>query len=237
MSKPSRVTVLMQLEAYANAMTPPEDGKHALKSCWWELTKARQMKSSSVMPVETAFRATNVREEFRATTRVRISLENHSDGEENVRDFPDLKDEDDEGNQNEVNRIVPPNFSLVDAVEEYRKSHQRNTPETPHSVNDKVGLRQRKKTSTDKSDAGETSSDGWVVVNETDDENVSDQMLMKQLDIVDPVELVAGGLPPRELKRAQQEARKALVSYIQAANAAAILLTSLQAQRGGAREI
>ena len=234
MSQPSRVTVLVQLEAYANAMSPSQDGKHALKSCWWELTKARQMKSSSMMPVETAFRATDVREEFRAKTRVRISLENHSDGDENVRDFPDLKDEDDEGKQNEINAIAPLNFSLVDAVEEYRKSQRRNTPETSSSVNDQVGLRQRKKTGTNKSDAGETSTDGWVVVNESGDENVSDQVLMKQLDIVDPVELVAGGLPPRELKRAQQEAHKALVGYIQAANAAAILLTSLQGQRGSA---
>ena len=35
---------------------------------------------------------------------------------------------------------------------------------------------------------------------------------------MDPLELLAGALPPKELHRAQQEARACLQSYLQAAN-------------------
>ena len=35
---------------------------------------------------------------------------------------------------------------------------------------------------------------------------------------MDPLELLAGALPPKELHRAQQEARVCLQSYLQAAN-------------------
>ena len=69
---------------------------------------------------------------------------------------------------------------------------------------------------------------GWVVV---DNDDTNDNMILKELNIVEPIELIAGGLPPKELKLAQKQAQKALQEYINIANKATILLSTLQKQQ------
>ena len=197
----------------------------ALKKCWWELTKARQMKSSKMIPIDVPFTASNVREEFNAKIRLDITV-------------PDLVLNDDDA---DTVVSAPPTFVILDAVEEYKKSRQNDNNEndnkkmstptktpTAASSSSDTGLRQRKGDSNNDNNSSDGDS-GWVVVD--NDTNENQAMIMKELNIVEPIELIAGGLPPKELKLAQKQAQKALQEYINIANKATILLSTLQKQQ------
>jgi hypothetical protein len=260
----------MQLETYANSTattttdSPPpggrEEGGKALKSCFWQLTKARQSKAKGALTVESAFLASNVREEFRARTRVMIlpsSSSNHK--------VPLLLDEEEDKTANvrtttsttttlSLDATLPPTFVLYDTVEEYRKGKNGATTDDDNTAVDATifskttttkdgGLRQRKNKSKNEdkenqknNKEGILSSSSWELVDELDANNNKDADLdydeVLQDFQVDPLELLGGGFPPRELRRAQEEAHKALTSYIQAANAAALLLHSLRQAAG-----
>jgi hypothetical protein len=260
----SRITLLMQLETYANSTSTTtdapaaggrEEGGKALKSCFLQLTKARQSKAKGALTVESAFLASNVREEFRARTRVMMIMSSSNK-------VPLLLDEDDDETANvgttttatflSVDAPQPPTFVLYDTVEEYRKVKNadmndddttvmlsKTTTTTNTTIKD-GGLRQRKNKSKSEdkenqknSNEGISSSSSWELVDELDanhnntNTDLADDEVLQDFQ-VGPLELLGGGFPPRELRRAQEEAQKALTSYVQAANAAAVLLHSLR---------
>ena len=142
-------------------------------------------------------------------------------------------------NDDDADTVVsaPPTFVILDAVEEYKKSRQNDNNEndnkkmstptktpTAASSSSDTGLRQRKGDSNNDNNSSDGDS-GWVVVD--NDTNENQAMIMKELNIVEPIELIAGGLPPKELKLAQKQAQIALREYINIANKATILLSTL----------
>ena len=109
---------------------------------------------------------------------------------------------------------------------------------TASDPTNETGLRQRKgpKTTMSKSissnnadGGGSTFEEAWTIVQEVDLlEDDEETLLLKK----DPVELLGGWFPPRDLKAAQQNAKQALEGYIQAANEAAAILAILNEHHG-----
>ena len=98
-------------------------------------------------------------------------------------------------------------FELVDAVEELSTIRDGGKENILADKSNEDGLRNRKATSKKQEWTEETSPD-------EDD----------RLRNADPLDLF-GALPPRDLRTAQKEARKALAAYIEAANLAAAILS------------
>lgn len=144
--------------------------------------------------------------------------------------------------------VQQPQWKLHDVLDEPEKEElplSESPPVTTTSVpfnnpTSETGLRHRKGTTTNStSNSKDTAIDGgtsrpdnetWTIVQEKDlveDDGVDDDdetlLLLKK----DPVELLGGWFPPRDLKVAQQKARLALEKYIEIANEAATILTIL----------
>jgi hypothetical protein len=194
------------LDAYANS-SEYEEGAKEYKSFLWQLTKARRSKRGAVT-VESAYRPQDVREELRARALVNIEGE-----------MPDLVD--DGGNKKQQSQIQPPKFTLVDAVEEMTKQKEaakENINSAAAATGKDGGLRQRKNASASE----KATNQSWTA--EDEDADTEERKLVE----LDPSELF-GGLPSRELKLAQEHAKKALACYVLAANAAAEVLSLLAA--------
>lgn len=83
--------------------------------------------------------------------------------------------------------------------------------------------------------AGENTKSEWTIEREEESlsgdkkkRNLLSEMPRDKTVVVDPIELLAGALPSRELKQAQQQAKDAVRCYIEAAN---ILMRLQQAQQ------
>ena len=104
----------------------------------------------------------------------------------------------------------PGSWKLLDVAEERMKDKEKKENIATKKAE---GLRQRKNTKKQKEKESKT-------VKETHDKE----------EHLDPLELF-GGFAPRELKLAQQKAKKALESYVQAANEAIAILEILQEEK------
>jgi hypothetical protein len=199
-----RVTALAHLQDYA---TLTEAGHSELKACLWQLTKSRRSKNRGMLSLESPFCAGQLREEFHARTLVRNEEESPALVEEEEDD-----DDDKDSKKKKKSTSSPTTWKLVDALDERNKDKE-NKENVMKKKSDNGGLRQRKNAKQEEDEEDKE----WTVVEEKNSEE----------ELLDPLELF-GGLAPRELKVAQQQAKKALESYIQAANQAAAILALLQ---------
>lgn len=196
----SHLTAVCLLESYSKAM---EKGRNDLKSALWSLNKARRQKGQG------SISSMDVREELRARTVLREAT-------------PDLlADEDkDDAVDTFASSDHEDHFRLVDAVEERKSTCARNEhPEDSTNSKSKAsasdGLRNRKG-----ADAPNIQTEGeWTeeIESNPDEED--------RLRNADPIELF-GALAPRDLKLAQEGAKKALAAYVEAANLAVAILNA-----------
>jgi hypothetical protein len=196
-TRPSLVTVLSLLDDYA---THQEKGNAALKQSLWNLYKARHFKSGQIgVLASDGFQASDVREELRARVVLRDSL-------------PDLVDE--RTDKSTIDKEMP-RFVLVDTVLE-RQSKKGNTAATQDSsaqLAAAFGLRNRKATDQNKNNKTDsTKQKEWSVEMEATPLSEEDRLLA-----ANPLELF-GAMPPRELYKAQEQAKQALQAYVAAAN-------------------
>ncbi len=231
----SRLEALLLLDAYSKVHEKAGDLQ---KSCCWSITKARHSRRREIVGFEGQLSATHVREELRA--RVVIQL---NKGSSNTP--PPLMDDDDENNVNNDKKTKKAedsslNFTLIDVVEELERRRQ-PPPSTSHddpnilAQEDKedaltreldpqsYGLRHRKGKSTAESkhdDATKTVVEEPIPFVMDEDE--------EELRRMNPLEILGGSLPPRELKTAQVQARESLLMYVEAANKAAAILKMIQ---------
>ncbi len=129
-------------------------------------------------------------------------------------------------------RSLAPQWRLHDVLDEPDKEASVATLAKAVPSNDptsETGLRHRKGTTNSSSNtaldgSGSKPEEAWTIVQERDlMEDDEETLLVKK----DPVELLGGWFPPRDLKVAQQKARMALEGYIQGANEAAAILALL----------
>lgn len=202
-TRPSLVKVLSLLDEYSETH---EKGNVALKQSLWNLYKARHFKGGqrgSVLAAD-GFHASDVREELRA----RAVLTATAAG------LPDLVTSE----TKKKNQLLP--FCLADALE-LEQAQKENATTTAFASSNKsknaMGLRNRK---TDATGEGDSKKE-WSVENEEGFPSEEDRLLS-----LDPVSLF-GGLPPRELLKAQTQAKLALAEYVAAANLVAALQREL----------
>jgi hypothetical protein len=211
----SRVTALAHLEQYVTLM---EEGQAKWKASMWQLTKSRRNQNRGMLSMESAFRAGDIREEIRARTVVK---------QEQLLEPPELV----EDHKTTTTTTTTPQWSMVDVLEERTKDKE-NTIKKPtatsttgtENASETSGLRQRKHkedptTTTTTSTSTSSTTQEWTMVEEL-------EVQEEELLLLDPLEFFVG-LPPRELKNAQQEAKKALDFYVQAANQVAAILSQL----------
>lgn len=221
-----RVEVLTQLQDYAKVQ---EDGNLALKACVWQLTKSRRNRNQGILSVSmgSAFSADLLREDLRARTLVVQDVPTSDPSMGDLVDDDNVDDDNDNDDSKKPQTSSPPTaWKLVDAVEERARNKETTTTTTSNTNTKGVGLRQRKGNDDNEDvnvdDDDETAKE-WTMVEE---EQVSKEEELLRLD---PLEFF-GGLRPRELKLAQEQAKLALESYIQAANQAAKILALLNTQ-------
>jgi hypothetical protein len=214
----SRLATLKHLQDY---IQQHDAGNKALKQSFWRLTKSRH--NSRSLTLESPYQAEQLREEFQARTRVAVSAPQgdgyDDDNAEGVE--PTLVSEEKNNHQSTTT------FQLVDTLEELSRNKE-NHPSTKEAARqDTAGLRQRKQQhdATGKAAAAATTTteeeNSWTIVEEQNNQ----QQLQEENELHDPLQLFGGGLTPRELQTAQQEAKRALQSYIEAANQAAAILS------------
>ena len=199
----SRVKVLSHLQEYANLT---EAGESDFKSCLFQLTKSRRSQNRGILSLDSCFRAEQLREEFHAFAVVKNEQEQPAD----------LVEEDSSSKSAAAAAAVAPPFlhwKLVNVLEERNRDKENQENAAGQKKAGDGGLRQRKNAPVFNHDEKE-----WTRVEETENEK----------ELSDPLALFAGGLSPRELKVAQQKAKVALESYIQAANQAAAILALVQ---------
>jgi hypothetical protein len=217
------VRILSYLEAYEQRQ---QEAQVVWKRAQWNLTKAKQRKGVTAMD---ALTAVNVREELRPRCVLLV--------EENINNKEaDLVDE--EAEERSPSPASPPcnthrpHFRLVDPIEQARLEKERiqkadaaaaaaavaAKADTSGSTKDS-SLRNRKVTA---NAAGKEEASTWTVTNHEDADNLVDEET--KLRAVDPLDLF--GFPTRELRQAQQDARRAVEVYMEAAN----LLLALQAE-------
>lgn len=225
-----RLAVLSRLEGYADATVNVANVE--FKECLWLLTRARLRRKGDnnvVMGVETAFSAGSLREEWTARRR----LFDANDGDEGAT-FGELVDEEDDDDERREKSRPPattstvPEWRLRDVLEEKEDAAGNvggggSAAATDVLVADptaSTGLR-RRKTPNDRDrpnddDDGEASS--WTREGADEEGETAASSLRR-----DPIEYF-GGLPPRDLKAAQEKAVRALRGYVAAANEAAAIL-------------
>jgi len=194
---PNNIQALLLLNAYDKKQT---DGRTHQKQVTWDLSKARREKNRGSIGVSHAISALDVREELRARSVLR----------EATTPSPPLTDEDSKSNTPSAIRRGD-TWTLVDAVEDKDSSSDEKPPPT---TSPGVGLRNRKQGGTDSKEEQ----------NQWKEEKVPDED--DRLRNANPIDLF-GAFPPRDLRSAQKNAKKALQAYVDAANAAASLLALL----------
>jgi len=220
------LSVLTRLEEYSAAH---EAGAACQAAAQWNLTKARRPRSASgLLPVATlTYQASSLLLQQDLAPQVVLKLEEEEE--------PALEDEEGVTNTAEK-KTKAPRFALIHPAEEREKQKENN----PHSMtlqsqtsddNDTTinsettttGLRQRRGKGAATSAAASQPKKTKNVMSEEEAENTA-----TVVDDQDFLQLLAGSLPPRELREAQQAARQALEHYVQAANVLAELLQQTQ---------
>lgn len=167
-----------------------QEAQHLWKTSQWNITKARQSKR-----VTDGVTATNVREELWA----RCVL---------VEDVPSLVADEDDSTRTKLSDLHVAHFRLVDPVvvdqAQTDKENADNDAITDEASNT-GGLRNRKAKNLDQKH--------WTVTMEDSSKFANEEAKLRS---VDPIELF--GLPTRELRKAQEEARRAVALYVEAAN-------------------
>jgi hypothetical protein len=216
----SKVDILTLLDAYSQAHEEAQKGQ---KAAVWQLTKARHSKGRRGALVDGILQADDVREELRARKYLKKNVSvleptllDEADAVCDTEKAPSasLKKHD----QSSSLEIIQARFLLVDAVEEERKQRQQREEKvgaTPSSDdNASMGLRRRKgsnKENEDEKTATGVEQQGWTLL----ENNVEDEE--DRLCNADPMDFFEA-LPPKELRKAQEEARKSLEAYVKAAN-------------------
>ena len=233
--------ILSLLDSY---QTIHEEASVHLKSSLWNLTKARHAKAAGHCQEDLV--ASQVRQDVRPRVILLPCNSNSSSSssskqnnepslqpEENEMQQKTDDDDDDNDKNNTISRPIP--FDLVDPVEEERKRQAAaaaagggNEDSNQTLSNEEAsGLRQRKKssskaatgaTTTTTTTASESPTAAWTIIQEEDYGGGGGDDEETRLRKVDPLELFGGGLNPRTLRVAQQEARQALEVYVRAAN-------------------
>jgi hypothetical protein len=181
-----------------------------------------------------------IREEWRARQRL---VDTEGAEAELIDDDNDDDDEDvtkrdrQSSSSNKNPPVAPPQWKLQDILEEKENTKtSKSTSTTEDSTTasaSATGLRQRKMNNTNNIDNDQevdTTETEWTMVQEEteDDDDDGTMMLLKR----DPIEFLGGWMPPRELKIAQQKSKRALQTYVEAANAAARLLSIVHSLEG-----
>ena len=203
--------ILTLLDAYSQIH---EVANQNQKNCTWQITKARQNKGRRGALVAGVLTAEGVREELRASAVLKdanssdVTLEPASLVEEEASTSKEKK-------ANKNNTPLTRQFALTDM----RSGSSQKDPDDPGKKTGEEGLRRRKG---DKEELGNTNNNEWTVV---DPEKEDEERLLS----ADPLDLF-GALPPQELRKAQEEARKALAGYVEAANLIAAIQERLPSQ-------
>lgn len=200
----SKVTILSLLDAYTQAH---EQAQSEQKSCVWQLFKARQSKGRRGALVDGVLQGQDIREDLYA----RKILKEEND-EEPALVSGNPKPMSSSLEQEQLQR----HFLLVDALAETKKKQEMDK-ENSSSRNDDIddnnvtGIRRRRgKTSSETT----TSTAEWTIVDEEEEEEENAEERLRKANPID----FFGGFPPRELRKAQEEAEKMLASYVDAAN-------------------
>lgn len=205
---PAPLEALLLLDAYNKRQTVAQSEQ---KSCLWNLHKARREKSRESLGVAEELSALHVREEVYPRA---VVVEDNGMGE--------LIDEDEE-KRKESSGYLKTVWKIVDPVEREKETKQAAADAATNDKENKdhksTGLRQRKKGDS------KTTEDDKKWTTEVEDEFQAAENLIREAD---PIALVGGALPSRDLRTAQVNAKKALEAYIDAANFAAQLLTLLK---------
>lgn len=214
--KKRKMEVLLHLQEYADSI---ESANSDLKSCFWHLTKSRQSHSGGGL-LTTSFTAEQLREEFSAQLYVT------QDEREAIE--PGLVQEGRNTGKSESSSSSSSStktWKLTDIIQETKKlqkvasstiSSTAPGSSKTESSSSSDGLRQRKNKK-QQEDGNQPSDDKWTMVEETNQDD-----LLKS----DPLTLF-GGLTPKELRLAQENARQALQKYIDAANSITAILAEL----------
>jgi len=171
-------------------------GSAKLKSCIWNIHKARRQKGGSHLGGNNIYSAMDVREELRA--RVHLMLTSHTnhvalDGLEGQQDLESSQLE------RESSFVVYMNGEMQKEGKDLRASVSIKNSDTD-------GLRNRKI----RSSIDDKGKPDW---SENNVENNEEEKLRN----ADPLQLF-GGLTPSSLKHAQQNARESLLAYVETAN-------------------
>lgn len=238
----TRLEALTLLDEYHNSH---EEGDRKVKSTYWNLTKARQSRGGGVTKLSLMIAASDVREDLVARTVLK------EEGKMCNGELPTLTDEGKSSKKSSsaANNVAPtPVFAVVDAVEERHMEKENGAKAQPPAASSKdgdessnnstggLGLRNRKSgNAVSKAAAEASSSSSWEVELEGTDaaaaeEEKFDETGEGRLQAADPINLLGGAFPPRELKKAQQEAKAALESYVKAANLSRLILSKLESQ-------
>lgn len=190
--KDGLVEILSLLEIYQREH---DEAASLLKKAVWNLTKARHSKKS-FMSVDSLIVADDVREEVRP----RVVLIDASEK-------PKVKGGTPRQDQDKDNTITHC-FATADPINLIESMKENQSSQASQNVVDE-GLRQRK---INKETKSQHSTTAWTVEqHEFYDEEA-------RLSRIDPLDLFGGSLNPRELKIAQENARKSLESFVKCAN-------------------
>lgn len=193
--------VLVSLDAYAETYFKANS---CLKSTLWNINKARRQKD--VLGVGMSYSALDVRHEIRARVRVECDQEPQLEDEFTV-SVTELDKE---------TKITTPSFKLCTVNSDMFKPDSDVKMQQDSDENN--GLRRRK----GQKDETTTSKSSWF-------EEHCAEIEEKKLHRMDPIDLF-GALPPKELKLAQNDAKKVIELYIDAANQAVEILKLLESK-------
>lgn len=208
--KPSAITVLSLLDSYNATHTT---GSQSIKSCVLNITKARQLQGCKIIDGEDTsayYSACQVREELLRARAIVTTSTSDSDDRYSLSLDGLLVGETTLG-------------SNMTKDEEFVTEESEVVTEEDNAPNNKGGLRHRKKGS----QTEETSE--WTTTTTMEDQecttnDAAAEEEEEMLRSMDPINLFGAFAPP-SLKEAQKNAKKALSSYIEAANLAAHLLS------------
>ena len=199
----SIVSFLSLLDAYSKSHVKASTN---IKSCIWNISRARRAAGYYHLGGARAFSALDVREDINPV--MSLSLSNNFDVEESVlvdvepykkKDLYQLHFEDDSS-------------KTISKKDETGKNKNKALKEIEISDNKEFGLRQRKGGSQTKNENKDEKKKMELIWD--DDEDFVDVLSDPPKD---PLQLF-GGFPPRDLQVAQAKARIALKMYIEAAN-------------------
>jgi hypothetical protein len=194
------IDVLIFLDSYIENKS---NGNTSLKSALWNIHKARRQKDA--LGVGQSYSASDVREEIRAHARLECDKEPYLEDEQLANEIQDEK--------SNGTKSIDSSFKLkyLDKLEKKQRP-QEIDKELLQTIEDNGGIRRRK----GKESEEVNSKSEWVEETYIDLEG-------EKLQKMDPIELF-GALPPRDLKLAQNQAKKMLEAYVNAANKAIEIL-------------